>query len=98
MKTRVRACEDLDMARPRTGETPPRNIKIGDEWDEFGSAVGDRNRSKRIREGILWFLTVRHLWAHYVSACADEGTTPAEDLRRYVEKRVRDWHRQHSSE
>ena len=84
------------MARPRTGETPIRHIKIGDEWDALGEAVGDRNRAKAIRTAIAWFLTVRHLWSHYTAACSDEGISPAEDLRRHIEARVRAWHRTHS--
>lgn len=98
MKKRVYACEDQGMARPRTGETPIRHIKIADEWDGLGDAVGARNRAKAVRTAIAWYLTVHHLWAHYTSACADEGTTPAEDLRRYLETRVRDWHRKHADE
>lgn len=90
------ACENPGMARPRTGETPSRNVKIGEEWDELGHAIGDRGRAKAIRAGITWYLSVHQLWRHYVAACADEGITPVEDLRRHVEARVRAWHRKHA--
>lgn len=92
------ACEDRPMARPRTGETPIRHIKIGEEWDALGEAIGNRERAKAIRTAINWFLTVHPMWAHYAAACADEGTTPAEDLRRHIETRVLDWHRAHAGE
>lgn len=98
MTIRGDTCETRAMARPRTGETPIRHVKIGDEWDELGKAVGSRNRAKAIRAGIAWFLTVQHLWSHYKSVCKDEDIDPAEDLRRYVENRVRNWHRAHAGD
>ncbi|WP_242892506.1 hypothetical protein [Actinomadura litoris] len=84
------------MARPKTGETPGRNVKIGDEWDDLGDAIGARNRAKAIRTGIAWYLSVHPVWSHYAAVCAEEGIDPAEDLHRYVETRVRDWHRKHA--
>jgi hypothetical protein len=98
MENRVHACEDLGMARPKTGETPVRHIKIGDDWDALGDAVGTGRRAKAVRAAIAWFLTVQPVWSHYESACTDEGITPEEDLRRYIETKVRDWHRAHADE
>lgn len=89
-------CNDRGMPRPKTGETPTRNVKIGDEWDSLGEAIGERNRAKGIRAGIAWYLTVHRLWAHYKTACAEDGLNPEQDLRQHVETRVRDWHRRHA--
>jgi hypothetical protein len=33
------------------------------------------------------------LWAEYELACADEGTTRADDVRAHIEKKVRAWKR-----
>ncbi|WP_433364183.1 hypothetical protein [Streptosporangium sp. CA-115845] len=33
------------------------------------------------------------LWEDFKKACADEGTTPTEDVRTHVEKKVRAWRR-----
>lgn len=98
MNERRYACDNQRMARPRTGETPSRNVKIGDEWDDLGDAIGARNRAKAIRAGIAWYLSIHPVWSHYEALCAEEGVDPAEDLRLYVETRVRDWHRKHADE
>lgn len=41
----------------RSNHTPQRIIRVDDSlWNEFGRAVGDRNRSKVIRQFIAWYL------------------------------------------
>lgn len=46
------------MAKQKTeGHTPMRPIRIpDDEWEALGQAVGDRNRTRLIREYIRWHL------------------------------------------
>jgi predicted GIY-YIG superfamily endonuclease len=41
----------------RSNHTPQRVVRIHDSlWDEFGSVVGTRNRTKVIRQFIAWYL------------------------------------------
>ena len=46
------------MAKQRTeGHTPLRQLRIpDDEWKPFGEAVGDRERTRVVREFIRWHL------------------------------------------
>lgn len=49
---------DGPMAKQKTdGHTPLRPLRIpDDEWEALGKAVGDRNRTRLIREYIRWHL------------------------------------------
>ena len=49
---------DGSMAKQKTdGHTPLRPLRIpDDEWEALGQAVGDRNRTRLIREYIRWHL------------------------------------------
>jgi hypothetical protein len=46
------------MAKQRTeGHTPLRQVRIpDDEWQAFGAYVGDRERTRVLREFIRWHL------------------------------------------
>jgi hypothetical protein len=46
------------MPKQRTeGHTPLRQLRIpDDEWKPFGQAVGDRERTRVVREFIRWYL------------------------------------------
>ncbi|PWG13932.1 hypothetical protein DF268_08690 [Streptomyces sp. V2] len=45
------------MAEARETHTTARPVRIPDEdWTEFGKAVGDRERSRVLREFIAWYL------------------------------------------
>lgn len=46
------------MAKQRTdGHTPLRQLRIpDDEWLPFGKAVGDRERTRVVREFMRWYL------------------------------------------
>ncbi|CAM5718316.1 hypothetical protein [Streptomyces fumanus] len=46
------------MAKQRTdGHTPLRQLRIpDDEWVPFGEAVGDRERTRVVREFMRWYL------------------------------------------
>lgn len=42
---------------PRENHTTARPVRIPTEdWDDFGALVGDRERSRLIREFIAWYL------------------------------------------
>lgn len=45
------------MAAARETHTTARPVRIPDEdWTDFGTVVGDRERSRLIREFVAWYL------------------------------------------
>lgn len=39
------------------GHTPRQTIRVdAEEWDDFGTVVGPKNRSRVVREFIAWYL------------------------------------------
>ena len=89
-------CDDRDVPRPKTGTTPVRNLRVK---DEIWLPALDKARSEGhslsavLVEFLRGFTSLKTTWTDYIKACEAEGTTPGDDLRRHIQRKVQVWQR-----
>lgn len=94
-------CDDQGVPRPKTGITPVRNLRVSDDlWEPSR----DKAKAEKLAltavivEFLRAFSRMTVDWADYVKACKAEETTPGDDIRRHIQRKVQSWKRRQAND